>query len=346
MKRLAILSLAAGFFWSGGGLQAGNPLPQPTTTGIAPTVPQIPAPVLTNGELVQPGGGGIGAQIRDWLGCGPVHVPGVEATPVTGPRLFHGFSGLSLFNRAKKSDVEPYDPFRARRRWCEDCAPVVRHPLPPLPNGVIQVGWEEGVPAGPAASMPAGAGYRGAGIGSGCSNGSCAGGSGTSGDCWHRIKAWLCFRQTPVHLPCTPTPRITPFYTYFPCGEHGGCAANGPAGGKWYGGPAVAGEKTGTAGVAATTEAAGTDLVRRGWRLPTRGASGPCTPCPATGEAILPGYRLASPELPAVGAPATGPVTSTSYRPSSTPTSGWKPARQNPGDWNGTNPVARPAAQP
>src|SRR5207245_133873 len=103
--------------------------------------------------------------------------------------------------------VEPYDTFPGKSRWCTNCAPAVPHPLPPLPAGV-------------------GVETRDCGQ---CATGHCAAGDRT---CWHKVKDWLCFRYTPVHFPCLPTPKEPALYTYFPCEEGPGCGSTGCAAGK------------------------------------------------------------------------------------------------------------------
>ncbi|MBX9581922.1 MAG: hypothetical protein K2X87_16580, partial [Gemmataceae bacterium] len=98
----------------------------------------------------------------------------------------------------------------------------------------------------------------------------------------------LCYRQTPVHLPLIPTERYAPLYTYGTCRE-----------GTGYG----AGCAGGTGGHAGRAGAAG------------------CAPCPTPGETVLPGYRLANPELPGVttqpraAGPVASPVVPAGYKP-------------------------------
>jgi len=239
MKRLAGLILTAGFFCVGGQLRATDTIPDPIPPEIAPTTPQVSAPVMLDGLLVPRTGPSVVAT---------GYFPTFGVRPVAALRL-----------RAEAGD--------AHRAWCSDCAPAVRRPLPPPPtgggcdSGICRVGHVEPAPAA-------------------CAGGECR--TGPSGNCWDRLKTWFCFRPTPIHLPLTPTPRIVPAYTYFPCRETAGCA-------------------TGTCGAGG-----------HGPRLPGRGAAG-CTPCPTPGDAVMPGYRLANPEVPTVVTPPAAGVATTSY---------------------------------
>ena len=185
------------------------------------------------------------------------------AMPVesTRSRWRDRFSGFSLFGGAK-ADCEPHDPVKVKPQWCTDCAPAFRHPLPPLPAGVTTAAIAP-VVAAPVQHKPA------------CHE--------HDGHCWEKFKSWLCFRQTPVHLPCTPTPRYPPLFTLFPCHEHGGVVG------------------------------AGCDISRKGLLHGKHGAPG-CTTCPAPAEPILPGYRLATPQSQPAAPPA---VTTSYYRPTS-----------------------------
>jgi hypothetical protein len=173
--------------------------------------------------------------------------------------------------------------YHGKAQWCSDCAPAVRYPLPPLPAGI---GGDEVRQAGGS-----------------CASGSCAGSGCTAGNCdrncWQRFKGWLCFRQTPVRTPCVPTLRQPPLYTYFPCHERPGCG-------------------TGCATGACATGAVVGVAARPMRGLPDRGVAG-CVSCPQPGEAVMPGYRLAAPETPAVTqwspAPSTvGPVVPSAYK--------------------------------
>lgn len=280
MKRLAVLALSAGLFGPAHPLRAADPLPLPLPTGVAaPTAPQVPAPVLVDG-LPVPADGSIiaGTRLRDRLGAGPVRL--VEcASEKCGPKL-PGL-GLGLFGKKAGDGYEPYDPMPGgKMRWCSDCAPAVKHPLPPLPAGI----------SGDARVVNT------ATPGGNCADGNCADGNcgHAHGSCWARFKNWLCFKQTPLHFPCAPTLRYAPLYTYAPCAEGYGCA-NG------VGAPACG------PGVAAGG-------AKHGLGLPGRGGAG-CTPCPTPGAPVMPGYRLANPEAPAAaGQPVPGVIETSSLK--------------------------------
>lgn len=156
---------------------------------------------------------------------------------------------------------------RSSKVWCEDCAPAVRHPLPPAPVA--------------------------------CVTGRCATPrSECSGGCWERFKEWFCFRQTPLHVGCVPTPRDAPLYTYFPCRETAGCAA-------------------GNCGPGGCAPRAG---LLHGQRCDAPG----CAPCPTPGAAVMPGFRFATPGSavqPAVTLPAPSEVIPSSYRAPAAPVS-------------------------
>ncbi len=234
MKRLAVLTLAAGWVWGAACARAADPLPLPT--GFAPTSPRVPAPAFKNGVVVP-------VAATTTPSAGAVQVAGFRAGPVVQPIR---------------------DWSRGTKVWCTDCAPAVPNPLPSAP-----------VSAAP------------------CAGGSCAlAARGRDGDCWQCFKDWLCFRQSPLRLGLTPTPRITPLYTYFPCVERPGCASGncGP-GGCAPGHPRLGG------------------LVGNGRA---------CTTCPQPGEPVMPGFRLAAPTNAApvpVAPPATdAPVQQSGFR--------------------------------
>lgn len=218
MKRLAVLALAAGMFGATG--RAADPLPLPT--GFAPTAPRVPAPTVRGGAVV------------------PV---AATSAPAAGAVQLVGFGG-----------VRPTSDWgRGPQVWCNDCAPAVRHPLPPVPDAA------------------------------GCAGAACAPAPlvrDHDGSCLAKVKEWFCFRQTPVHLGLTPTPRMAPFYTYFPCTEKAGCAAG----------------NCGPGGCAAGHPRLGAGLFG--------GAKG-CTTCPQPGEAVMPGFRFAA---PSAGAPTYAPA--------------------------------------
>lgn len=274
MKRLAVLALSAGLFGSTHSLRAADSVPLPLPTGVvAPTAPQVPAPVLVDGLPVPADGSTMaGTKFRDRLGAGPVRLVGCE-----GEKCGHKLPslGLGLFGKKAGDGYEPYDPLPGgKMRWCSDCAPAVKHPLPPLPAGIS---GDARVVSGPATSGS-------------CADGNCGHGH-THGSCWAKFKNWLCFKQTPLHFPCAPTLRYAPLYTYAPCVEGYGCA-NG------VGAPAC-----------------GPVAGKHGLGLPGRGVAGGYTPCPAPGEPILPGYRLANPESPgAAGQSVPGVIESSSFK--------------------------------
>ncbi|MBX9624883.1 MAG: hypothetical protein K2X82_13845, partial [Gemmataceae bacterium] len=105
---------------------------------------------------------------------------------------------------------------------------------------------------------------------------------------WDCFKRWLCFRNTPVHLTHIPTQRPAPQWTYGVCREGPGCA--------------------GKAGAGCADGRCGPGFAAGG--KPAKGAAvAGCAPCPAPGEVVMPGYRLANPESPGMNAPRTaGPV--------------------------------------
>lgn len=212
MKRLAALTLTAIVLCGVPAARGADPLPLPT--GFAPTAPRVPAPTLKNGVIV------------------PV---AATTAPTAGAVQMVGF-------RAPGS-VPAADWTRGANVWCTDCAPAIRHPLPPAPVS--------------------------------CNTGSCG---GHDGSCWEKFKGWLCFRQTPVHLGLTPTPRMTPLYTYLPCTERAGCSDGhcGPGG-------------------------CAPGHARHGGLIGGRG----CTTCPTPGESVMPGFRFAN---PTVAAPTPQPV--------------------------------------
>lgn len=217
MKRLAMLILLAAVSHSSA---ADLPLP----TGMARTEPSVPAPVLMGGVPAS-----APVSFREKLGIGTTYeVPTEEA--VAGPRLW--------------CRMPSWRPCRAcalfqAPTWCENCAPAVKRPLPPLPAGLST---------------------------SQCSTGNCATAPArASGSCCEKLKNWLCFHYTPVRIPLTPTAKEPALYTYFQTQERAGVCASGNC----------------AAGHCAK--------VRVG-----RGSG--CAPCPAPGEAIVPGYRLANPE--------------------------------------------------
>ena len=117
-----------------------------------------------------------------------------------GPRLLAASKWSPFRNPATASAVEPIAPAYAQ--------PL--QPLPPLPNGVSAVSAPE------ANCGPAGCGK-----------------SARDRSCWARIKAFLCYHDSPTGLPkCQPTPYVGPLQGMFPCSSvAGGCAPAGCNGG-------------------------------------------------------------------------------------------------------------------
>jgi hypothetical protein len=98
--------------------------------------------------------------------------------------------------------------------------------------------------------------------------------------CCQKLKAWLCYKQTPIHLPLIAAPKQPSIPSYFPTYERPG--------------------KYGWGGYAPNACAANNVPMKDGmaagkFSFPNRSATGGGTPCPAPAEAIMPGYRLASP---------------------------------------------------
>lgn len=230
MKRLAVFTLLAA---TAGGASA-DPLPLPLPTGYAPTAPRVPAPVVRGGHVL------------------PAELLATPTPAAVQPAAFR--PGPTLAAR---------DVGRGGNAWCTDCAPAVRHPLPPAPAAGACVGG---------ACAPAARGH--------------------SGDCWQQFKDWLCFRQTPVHLGCTPTPRMPPLYTYFPnTTERAGCTTG----------------NCGPTGCAPGHPRLGGGFV---------GAGRTCVDCPQPGETVTPGYRLAWPSREAHPAvPAVPPAEVSAVQP-------------------------------
>jgi hypothetical protein len=223
----------------------------------------------------------------------PFRVPGYDSP--SGPRASTSrwrlpsvsLPRLSPFAHKGDQCPEPHDPYHGKPgKFVNDCAPPYRQPLPPLPDGL---------------------GLRDH------AGGNCAGGR-CDGDCWDRFKTWLCYRQTPVHLGCVPTPRYAPLWAWFPCTDHAGCGANncGPNG---CARPVGHGHAA-APGTVTPMFPAVPPLIGRGKLLPGRGVTGGVQPCPVPGEVVMPGYRLANPESPAVVGvpPGQTPVAISSYK--------------------------------
>ena len=213
MKRLAVLLFLAAILEPSAGLTAGDWAPPLPTGMAAPTTPQVPAPVLVDGLPVAGGSDWSRTSFRDRLGVAPAHVEVADAKP-TGPRVWTRMTSWMPFGKSAES-CEPHDPLFAKPKWCEQCAPAVRHPLPQLPAGLST---DRTCTSGSSAAP------------------SCA--PAASGSCCQKLKEWLCFHQTPVRFPLIPTPRDPALYTYFPTQERagacagGGCATEGGATGR------------------------------------------------------------------------------------------------------------------
>ncbi len=214
MKRLAILFLLAAFCPAVGAENGAMPLP----TGMAaPTSPQVPVPVIVDGLPTVQGSDWSRTSFRDRLG--------LTTTPV--PVLEEKSSPLRVWDRVTswkpfKSSGAEHAAIGARPKWCENCAPAVRHPLPPLPEGLSTM--QQASYTAPVATP--------------CDNGGCAPAAGSK-SCCQKIKDWVCYRPTPVHFPCVPTEKQPGLYTYFPTQQGpgvgcatGNCGAGGCATGK------------------------------------------------------------------------------------------------------------------
>ena len=198
MKRLAILLLLAAFPGSAARLAAAD-FALPLPTGIAPTSPQVPVPVIVDGLPVPVGADWSRTSFRDRLGIAPTQAVAAEA--VSGPRMLSQVS---------------HDSWHAKQKWCEQCEWAVRHPLPPLPAGMST--------------------NRGYSTGS-CASTACAPAQ-ASGSCCGKIKDWFCYRPSTVRTPCIPTQKDAAIYTYFtprqgPGVGVGNCATGNCAAGKF-----------------------------------------------------------------------------------------------------------------
>jgi len=341
MKRLTVMILMAGLVGFGDLALSADPLPLPPPTAmVAPTAPLIPVPVIRDGQVL-PSGENIDAKIREILGSGPmIFPPVIDEHPATGPRTFGQlgwFTRMTVWWKKPPACTLTGSP----KRWCEDCAPAVRHPLPPLPAGVINTSYVT-TTAAPNPICQAGGQTPPVPVpvpvGGGCATGNCSNGGGKHGhaeSCWSRFKGWLCFHPTPAKFPLVPTPRFTPFYTYFPCHERpgidpascatGSCATMGTATmpGTSASGTAPSAPPprpstlpptvSSTAPVAGPTTqvATGSAAGRLGllpFTFPRRGVNGPCQSCPQSGSPAMPGYRLAIPEPTTTTAGSIVPV--------------------------------------
>src|SRR6185312_4428230 len=194
MKRLTVVAVLAlvgpRWLWAGEGA-----LPLPT--GMAPTMPQVPAPVLVDGLPAVQGADWSRTSFRQRLGIGVSEMPMPTLESPSGSRTWARMTSWMPFGK-KSGDGTLHDPMIARTQWCENCAPAARHPLPPLPANLntAQPGGSCAVETAPIAAP-------------------CA----KSGNCCQKLKAWLCYRQTPVHFPHIPSVREPAIYRYFPCVE-------------------------------------------------------------------------------------------------------------------------------
>jgi hypothetical protein len=247
MKRLAIVVMLA--FAGPGSLPAGDgALPLPT--GMAPTAPQVPAPVLVDGLPVAQGSDWSRTSFRQRLGIGAeMPMPTLDPSP-SGPHIWSRMTSWMPFGK-KSGDGTIHDPMIAKTQWCENCAPAVRQPLPPLPVN-LSTSQPSAVDSCAVNAAPI------------------AAPSAKSGSCCQKLKDWICYRQTPVHFPRIPSPREPALYRYFPCQERPGLCSTGVCG----------------AGSCAVGDPAS--------------VQGSCVACPAPGDAIVPGYRLAAPVAPVV----------------------------------------------
>lgn len=268
MKRLAA-AFALTILGAGSFLKAGDgALPLPT--GMAPTSPSVPAPVIVDGLPASTGGDWARTSFRDRLGVTTAAPYVVESKPA-GPRFWSRVSNWRPFKSSPSGFGEPYDPVMGKKpTWCENCAPAARQPLPPLPDGIST---NRVMPA--SAMVPTGARP-------GCADGSC--GQADKRSCCQKIKDWICYRQTPIHFPLIPTPRQPSLVSYFPT----------PAYAVGHYGPGINGTGNCATGNCATGNCGTNARFSRG----VGGAS--CAACPTPGEAILPGYRLANPTPDAV----------------------------------------------
>lgn len=196
MKRLAVLVLLA-IPVAGSRLVAADPVVLPLPTGMARTSPSVAAPVLVNG--LPEGTDFARSSFRDRMTSTTVSVPSVEAETGSGPRAWSRL--VSWRPCGKSCDAVT---LHGKPAWCEECSPIVRRPLPPLPAGLS---------AGHSAP--------------------CAAPRGPDGSCCQKLKEWLCFHYSPVRTPLVPTPKYPALYTYFPTQERAGlCGGDNCAGGK------------------------------------------------------------------------------------------------------------------
>lgn len=296
MKRLAVL--AAVVF--GPAVQAAGPdlppipdvRPDPQ---LAPTLPQIPRPILNGTDLRQ----GEAGRAEMILPTPPTrhHVrPTVKVE--AGPDA--AATGLPVrgANGGAGTAQTPAPP------------PHIPSTLPTPPDKDIPAAPAKDAPAPPAQAAPGGPDCHGA----------------AHRGVWRRLTTFLCYHPSKVYYPIHPTPHYAPLNTLFPCEEKGLCGPNGcgahgyavPASGQMPGAngsptPESAGG-TGPAGAAAPARA------RPGFvsRLFNRGGGNAVKveSSWATSGETIPGYRFAVPETPAVTGQRypTPPLVGTSYK--------------------------------
>ena len=265
MKRLAVLILTAGLFWSGNRFRRPSPLPCPPRPGW-PQPSQCPRARpdrRRRGHGWEPGSATASAAARS------------ASRRVRRRLVFRPPGDGRAVEAVAVREGETRGVARAKPKWCADCAPAVRHPLPPLPgrhpHGRAQRGGGRrarrartaGAAPGTAAIRPAGTGSR-----RGCAT---------------ARRRSTCPVPRPRGSPrCTPTSRAT----------------NGRAT---------------RAGARRVRQRRGEVRPRPRPRASRPRGERHCTPCPAAGESVMPGYRLANPEGPAAR-PAAAPVVNSAYR--------------------------------
>jgi hypothetical protein len=135
---------------------------------------------------------------------GNVLTPAGNGWGTGGSRLFTTPRWSPFRNPAVASTIEP-----------TALAPATAQPLPPLPSGV----------SSPAAD---------------CGPNGC-GRPARNRSCWERIRALLCYHDSPTGLPkCRPTPFVAPIQGSFPCSSGPSCAFGSPlnnAGAPAFGSP-------------------------------------------------------------------------------------------------------------
>jgi hypothetical protein len=272
MKRLAILAAVVFGPAAHAAPPDAPPIPEfPPGAQLAPTLPQVPRPVLNGTDLKQGEAGRAEIPIPQpptrhhirptvKVEPGPDSIP--AGLPARGPNGGTGTATLPV----------PGTPTL---------------PPPPVPD----------TPAPPAPAAPT------------CGPEGCAAGHRNA---WHRFTGFLFYRQSSVYFGLHPTPYVGPYHTLFPCEERAPC---GPAGCAAAGHPAPA---VGQAPAPEPGPAGGATSTRPslGWRLFNRGGAVKPERGWATAGETIPGYRLATPETPAVTGERypTPPAVGTSYK--------------------------------